>query len=76
MQSHNCAKYFRICANFGLMNAIQEKLALISCIFFYKFNKVFLVSHVLRKFECLFMPNIFNQSIFWGWEDKVVEVVG
>ena len=32
MQSHDCAKYLRICANFGLMNAKLDKLALISCI--------------------------------------------
>ena len=25
MQSHNCAKYLRICANFGLMNAKPKK---------------------------------------------------
>ena len=27
MQSHNCGKYFRICANLELMKANQEKLA-------------------------------------------------
>ena len=27
MQSHDCAKYLRICSNLGLMNANQEKLA-------------------------------------------------
>ena len=32
MRSHNYARYLRICANFGLMNAKQDKLALISCI--------------------------------------------
>ena len=31
MQSHDCAKYLRICASFGLMNPKQERLALISC---------------------------------------------
>ena len=30
MQSQNCAKYLRMCTIFGLMNAKQEKLALIS----------------------------------------------
>ena len=30
MQLHDCAKYIRICAKFGLMNAKQEKMALIS----------------------------------------------
>ena len=32
IQSHDCAKHYRICANFGLFNAKQEQLALISCI--------------------------------------------
>ena len=32
MQSHDCAKYLRICANFGRRNAKQEKLALMSSI--------------------------------------------
>ena len=27
MQSYDCAKYLRICANFGLMSAKQEKMA-------------------------------------------------
>ena len=32
IQLHNCAQSLRMCANFGLMKAKHEKLALISCI--------------------------------------------
>ena len=32
LKSHNCGEYMRTCANFGLMNAKQDKLAHISCI--------------------------------------------
>ena len=42
---HDCAKYLRICANFGLMNVKQEKVLLISCILS-QFDKKILVSHI------------------------------
>ena len=48
MQSHDCAKYLRICANFGLMNAKQENWHQIHV--FVKLDKVFLVSHVFMSF--------------------------
>ena len=32
MQSHDCAKYLRICISFWLMNKKQEKLELMRCI--------------------------------------------
>ena len=44
MQSHNCVKYSRICANFGLMNVKQEKVAQ-NFMYLAQVNKVFLVSH-------------------------------
>ena len=60
MQSHDRAKCFRICANFGLMNTKPEKLALISCICpnFTKKNKFYMFYVIFTHF----MLKIFNQS--------------
>ena len=41
MQSHNCLKYLRICAHFGLMNANQEKTGT-NFMFLSQVDKVFL----------------------------------
>ena len=61
MQSHDCAICLRICANFGLMNMKQEKLALNSCTGHNFYNVFFfLVLHVFvsapnsqsKHFDC------------------------
>ena len=50
MQSHNFAKYVRICANLGLMNANQEKLAHMLYIY-QKFYTIFQF-HISEHFDC------------------------
>ena len=42
MQSHNCPKYLRMCAHFGLMNANQEK-TFTNFMFLSQVDKVFLI---------------------------------
>ena len=55
MQSHDCTKYFRICANFGLRNAKQEEMSM---------SQSCLVSHVfLCDFQCMFLRKMFNKHI-------------
>ena len=51
MQSHDCAKYLRICANFGLIDTKQEEKnpALTLCIC-HKLTTKNLVSHVFMSF--------------------------
>ena len=64
MESHNCAKYLRICANFGLMNANEEKLAQLLYIyhnltmfsnftsFYVNFTHVFVQNFQSEHFDC------------------------
>ena len=49
MQSQDCANNLKFGANFGPVNAKQEKLALISCIC-HNLTMFFLVSHVFTTF--------------------------
>ena len=60
---YNCAKYLRICANVGLMNARQEKLVLISCLGQY-FYKVMLVLHVFMEFLTRVSAQNFQSEYF------------
>ena len=62
MQSHDCTNYLRICANFGILNAKQEKLQLIS--YLSQFDKVFLVSHVFMTFLTHVYVQNFHSQLF------------
>ena len=63
MQSNDCAKYWKICANIGLIHAKQEKNGT-TFMYMYQFHNIFLVSHVFNViFKVWFRPKKFNQSI-------------
>ena len=72
MQSHDCAKYLQICANFGLMNVKQEKLALIPFIF-HNWTKFFYNHQFLYNFYRMFLRKIVKKSILIAQNNLLLE---
>ena len=78
MQSHDCTKYLRICAKFGMIDVKPEKPALNSCNC-HNLTKFFLGSHVVKKYSTHSSAQNFQSEHFycgkeWAFRNSVYDI--